>query len=354
MKAQSVAVVIPAYNAQATLAGTLMSVRQQTYRDTEIIVVDDGSKDGTRALADRIAADDPRIHVISQANAGVAAARNTGWQSTGADLIAFVDADDLWAPAKLEKQIAALGAAGDGAGLVYTWYAMIDKDDYVIYRSDEIYYDGDVLDKLFEDNFVGNGSSPLVRRKLLIEVDGFESSLRNNDAQGCEDLMLYCRVAERAGFAVVPEYLVGYRQTAENMSADLPRMLRSWLLVVDEMIGRHPDKAEHLRRGMRRCGRWLAQRAVESGRTNLLMPLARTMARRDVRIAARMLAVDATAAFARPLARKWLPHRHDATSVQPRDQSFALGTRYDAGWGAPAELTAHSSSAAKDAAPISP
>jgi len=80
-----VSVVIPAYNAQATLDETLSSVCAQTHQTLEIIVVDDGSTDGTHALAERHAAADARIRVLHQANAGVAAARNAGWQHSRAE-----------------------------------------------------------------------------------------------------------------------------------------------------------------------------------------------------------------------------------------------------------------------------
>ena len=103
-----VGVVVPAYNAAATLDETLRSVRAQTHRALEIIVVDDGSLDDTAAIARRHAAEDERVRVLCQANAGVAAARNAGWQSSRADLIAFIDADDLWAPTKIERQLQAL------------------------------------------------------------------------------------------------------------------------------------------------------------------------------------------------------------------------------------------------------
>ncbi len=239
-KPAEVAVVVPAYNAQGTLAATIASVRAQSFRDLEIIIVDDGSRDATTAIAEDAARSDPRIRVLSQANAGVAAARNLGWQSTSAPFIAFVDADDLWAADKIERQMAALEQGGPGTGLAYTWYAMIDQHDRIIYKSDPVYHQGDVIDGILSDNFIGNGSAPLVRRSVLTETGGFDPGLRDRDAQGCEDWQFYCRVAGTFRFAVVPDHLVGYRQLPDAMSANLPRMLRSWLLVTDEMMERGP------------------------------------------------------------------------------------------------------------------
>jgi hypothetical protein len=84
---------------------------------------------------------------------------------------------------------------------------------------------------------------------VIEKVGGFDVGLRERNAQGGENWHFYCRVAEVAEFAVVPDHLVGYRQLPDAMSANLPRMLRSWLLVADEMLLRHPDKSDRLRRG---------------------------------------------------------------------------------------------------------
>jgi glycosyltransferase involved in cell wall biosynthesis len=273
MDAPLVSVVIPAYNAAATLDETLRSARSQTHSVLEIVVVDDGSTDGTRSLAQQHAAVDERVQVVTQRNAGVAEARNNGWRRARSDLIAFLDADDLWAPTKIERQLQALQAGGQRVGLVYCWYVRIDGRGSVISATKGARYEGDVLDRLFLDNFVGNGSSPLVRRQALIDANGFESALRNARAEGCEDLLFYCRVAEKHWFAVVPEHLIGYRWLPQNMSNDRPRMLRSWMLVVDEMLARHPQHRKQLIRGLRDYGGWLTRDAVSLGahRQSLLM-----------------------------------------------------------------------------------
>ncbi|MBB6224967.1 glycosyltransferase family 2 protein [Rhizobium leguminosarum] len=329
----SVAVVIPAYNAEQTLSETINSVRNQTHRALDIVVVDDGSKDDTLAIAHEIVKIDPRVRVLKQRNSGVAAARNAGWRSTSADLVAFLDADDLWSPDKIARQLVALESGGPQVGLVYTWYAMIDHNNYVIYRSNEVSVEGDVLDDVLAQNFIGNGSSPLVRRNVLEATGGFDSSLQQRKAQGCEDYLFYCLAAELSHFVVVPDHLVGYRQTPDNMSANLTRMLRSWILVADEMLKRHPDRHFAIRTGLRRCGRWLAQRAVEQGRYSALIGLVATMSRHDKPIAARMLLVDARSKAKTSLKKKirsWLK-QEPYFSPNPNHR-FALGTKYDAGW----------------------
>lgn len=269
-----VSVIIPAYNAGKTIDETLRSVRSQSHCHLEIIVVDDGSLDDTVSVAKQHAAQDCRIEVVRQKNEGVAAARNVGWQHARGDLIAFIDADDLWAPTKIERQLDALISAGEQVGLVYSWYTLIDGESRVIMHGEPAYCNGDVLENIFSGNFIGNGSAVLVRRQALIAARGFERALRAAGAQGCEDYLFYCRVAETYQFAVVPEYLIGYRYLPENMSSNLPKMIRSWMLVVDEMIVRHPDRAANLRSGLCNYGSWILLRALMSGQ---LMYFARSL-----------------------------------------------------------------------------
>ena len=261
---QLVSVVVPAYNVAATIDETLRSVRAQTHRALEIIVVDDGSTDDTRAIAERHAALDDRVQVITQGNAGLAAARNTGWRRAQSDLIAFVDADDLWAPTKIERQVRALKEGGPRVGLVYCWHARIDDQGKIINAAEGPRWEGDVLDRILFGNFVGNGSAALVRRQALTDANGFESKLRAAGAEGCEDFLFYCRVAERYHYAVVTEHLVGYRYLYYNMSSNRPRMLRSWMMVVDELMASSPDRKGVLTRGLRQYSGWLAHDALSN------------------------------------------------------------------------------------------
>src|SRR5688500_7031207 len=101
----TVSVVMPAYNAEATIASAMASVRAQTYAGWELIVVDDGSTDRTAEIAAGAAATDKRIRVIRQRNQGVAAARNAAIEAATGRYLAFLDADDLWLPSKLERQL---------------------------------------------------------------------------------------------------------------------------------------------------------------------------------------------------------------------------------------------------------
>jgi glycosyltransferase involved in cell wall biosynthesis len=287
-----VSVVIPAFNASSTIDETLRSVRSQSHAQLEIIVVDDGSTDGTLAVVQRHAAQDSRITIISQYNAGVAAARNAGWRAACADLIAFIDADDLWAPCKIERQLQAMIDGGERTGLVYSWYAWIDAKSLVRVRSDPIFHTGEVLDYLFQGNFIGNGSSALVRREALVAANGFDSGLQASGAQGCEDLLFYCRVAEEYHFAIVPEYQIGYRDLPNNMSSDMTRMFRSWMLVADEMAARHPDRVALLDQGTRNYARWLFRRALSGGQLGYVASILTLSYERNPSLALKVFARD--------------------------------------------------------------
>jgi glycosyltransferase involved in cell wall biosynthesis len=325
-----VSVIIPAYNASDTIVETLESVRAQSHRALDVIIVDDGSQDATVEIAQQFATQDPRFRVIRQANAGVAAARNHGAAEATSDLLAFVDADDLWTTDKIERQLAALDAAGPETGLCYTWYAMIDGASKIIYRENVRPISGRVLDTLFVNNFVGNGSSALVTRQAFNAAGGFEPALRNAGAQGCEDILFYCRVAEHYAFAVVPDYLVGYRQLPDNMSSNLARMLKSWLMVVDEMAGRHPDKSALLREGVRRYVVWLTRRAVHRRRPAALLAVLARLAPRRPMLAMKMALIEAPRTMLEPLRRPAQASPPVAAPVPtpPADDRFALGRQY--------------------------
>jgi glycosyltransferase involved in cell wall biosynthesis len=105
-----ISVIIPAYNVEVFLSETIVSVLKQTYPVDEVIVVDDGSTDRTADIAESF---DGVVHVIRQDNAGASFARNRALRHASGDIIAFLDADDLWEPHKLERQIAYLAAHPD-------------------------------------------------------------------------------------------------------------------------------------------------------------------------------------------------------------------------------------------------
>ena len=253
-------------NAEHTIAATLDSISRQTHANLDVVIVDDESTDGSVAIVDRKIREDRRVRLVRQNNAGVAAARNTGAAATAASFLAFVDADDLWAPTKIAFQLDALRQGGPTAGLAYCWFASIDQHDRVISFGPQPLVEGDAMKSLCADNWIGNGSSLLIRRTAFEKVGGYDPTLRARGAQGAEDLLMCFRVAEHFAFAVVPRYLVGYRATPGNMSSDSLQMFRSTELVLDEYRQKYPEHAADIEHHLRNARHWFAYRAAATRR----------------------------------------------------------------------------------------
>jgi glycosyltransferase involved in cell wall biosynthesis len=227
-----VTVVVPAYNAEHTIIETLTSIARQSYEALAILVVDDGSTDSTATLVEEFAKHDPRFQLLRKLNGGVASARNEGIRASKSEFIAFIDADDLWHPTKIAKQMAVMSRGGPDLALVYTSFRLIDAEGMVLMSPRKFGIHGWVLHRHLHTNFIGNGSSILVRKSVLMELGGYDPSLRDADAEGCEDMLLQMRVAAHYRFGEVPEYLVGYRRLPGNMSSNTEQMIRSGILAV--------------------------------------------------------------------------------------------------------------------------
>lgn len=245
-----VSVIIPAYNAAATIERTISSVLNQTYADLEILVVDDGSTDGTASLVRRIAGSDRRIILLQKPNGGLVSARNHGISHASGEFIAPIDADDLWHPQKIEKQVTQMRASGEHVGLIYTWARGIDEEDRVLFDVAPWRFRGSVYAALVIRNFVGSGA-PLVRRRCANEVGGYDATLAPRGATCFEDLKFNLDIAERHHFDLVPEFLWGYRFRAGSMSTDTEAMIRSYELIVGEAHARHPELPSQLFRWAR-------------------------------------------------------------------------------------------------------
>jgi glycosyltransferase involved in cell wall biosynthesis len=230
-----VSVVIPAYNAAAFIERTLRSALRQTHSTLEVIVVDDGSTDSTEGLARAAAEGDSRVRIISVPNGGVASARNIGISEAAGEFVAFLDADDLWHPTKIEHQLAALDQVEDAAG-AYVLSRHIDLNDRVIFQHNPILFSGYTFAQHLYCKPVGNGSSLLVRRKSAVAVGGFESSWAARGLGGCEDLDFELKLAAKYPIAAVPLYLVGYRESPGNMSSDKIRMARAAIETISAHI----------------------------------------------------------------------------------------------------------------------
>jgi glycosyltransferase involved in cell wall biosynthesis len=226
-----VSVIVPAWNAKKTLAETLASVAAQTYRNIEIVIVDDGSTDSTADIAREFCRSESRARLISKENGGVAWARNQGIAESRGEWIAPIDSDDLWHQTRLEKMVAAALSAPDKPGFVYCWCRHIDAGGRIKGSGPPWVVDGRGFRQLAYMNAVGNGSSLLASRHALFAIGGYDASLRAERAQGAEDMLVQIRIAREHPVVCVPEYLVGWRVAGGSMSSDLEQMDRSCRLV---------------------------------------------------------------------------------------------------------------------------
>jgi hypothetical protein len=136
---------------------------------------------------------------------------------------------------------------GSSVGLVYAWSLFIDEDDVIIGQYTPYNYlnihsvQGDVYPAMLFTNFIGNASSPLIRRSCFEKLGGYNCELKQQNAQGCEDWDIYLRIAEYYQYRVVPEFLIGYRQLSASMSNSCKSMAKSYELVMANFQQRHPE-----------------------------------------------------------------------------------------------------------------
>lgn len=235
-----VSVVIPAYNSMEYLPQTLANILCQTLQDFEVIVVNDGSSDNiTDWFSENIK--DPRLKLISQPNQGPSIARNTGMSHAQGNYIAFMDADDLWEPTKLAKQVQVLDE-DPKVGLVYTWVSYIDSQGNLTGRIRKHNVNGMVLPTLIQYNLIDCGSVAVVRRECFEKFGGFDQSV-----VPIEDWDMWLRIASQYSFKVISEPLVYYRQHMGSLSGKWKMMEASYHKVLGRFYDSpHPDLA-HLK-----------------------------------------------------------------------------------------------------------
>lgn len=223
-----VSVIVPAFNAAATLAETLASVAAQSHRQLEILIVDDGSNDATRAIALAFCAGEPRARLLSKPNGGVASARNLGLTQAKGRYVAPIDADDLWHAEHLAKCLAV--ATRTGRALVFSLHHRIDSANIIARSGPRVLIEGIAVHRLAYVNMIGNGSAVMMDRAAALSIGGYDERLRARGAEGSEDYLLQLRLAARGPIATTGEYLVGHRQHDRAMSCDAERMTASNVL----------------------------------------------------------------------------------------------------------------------------
>ncbi len=228
----SVSVIIPAYNRERLLGQTLESVLAQTYTDYEVIVVDDGSTDGTRRVAEsyvpRFAG---RLRCGSQPNQGLSAARNTGCREAKGRLLAFLDSDDLWKPEKLAVQVPVLDADAS-IGMVSSMAEVVDVQNARVLRIKPEQRPGTTLRELIE-----RGTAPpstfVARREAMEQVGYFDATI----TKGLEDLDLGFRLAAAGWKLVCLEHpLIRYRLHDANLSSEPVGTYRGYAQAYEKLL----------------------------------------------------------------------------------------------------------------------
>jgi glycosyltransferase involved in cell wall biosynthesis len=233
-----VSVVIPAYNAMTYLPEAVESVLRQTFTNFEVLIIDDGSSDHISEWASQLV--DPRVKLISQENQGLSGARNTGIANAQGEYIAFLDADDLWEPTKLEKQVLCL-EDNPAVGLVHTWMVLVDERGKSTGRVMSSTVEGDAWTQIVEWNKIAC-PSVMVRRCCFKTVGVFDRNLRS-----VEDWDMWIRIASRYPFAVIKEPLAYYRQLPGSMSKNWEVMEQAFHLVIEKAFQSAPLQLLYLK-----------------------------------------------------------------------------------------------------------
>lgn len=219
-----IAVIIPTYNRAGVVGRAIETALAQTLPPEEIIVVDDGSSDGTREVVEAYG---PPVRYIHQQNQGLAASRNTGVRACRSPWVAFIDDDDEWAPGKLEKQAKAIAATPD-AVLCYTGLVCVVKgggSTVIMPNSPDRIYPTIRLRTPFSP------CSVMIRKDALEAVGGFNPRLR-----AAEDWELFMRLVPTGRLAWVPEPLLIVHASPETMSMQSESMLAAELSIMDAML----------------------------------------------------------------------------------------------------------------------
>lgn len=278
-----ISVVIPVYNAAATLAATVRSILAQSEGDFELLLIDDGSTDDSLLLMLRLAAMDERVRVIAHANCGVAATRNKGVELSHGELIAFCDADDLWHPHKLARH-RDLHRGNPAIGASYARIAFIEPDasDSSAARTlSSIVPTPLTVADLLGENPVCTMSNLVVTRDACRAIGGFKVGM-----SFAEDQEWLARAAH-IGIIIsgIDDVLVDYRLSQDGLSVNLDRMYAGWRdLAADYGDPANGEAAEAVY-----C-RYLARRALRSGAT---ARTAREFALRGLKLDARAFLSDA-------------------------------------------------------------
>jgi glycosyltransferase involved in cell wall biosynthesis len=260
-----VSVVMPVFNVEQFVGAAIRSVLTQSLGDLELIVVDDGSTDGTLAVLRQIT--DPRLRLLGGSHGGPAAVLNRAVGAAHGRYVAFLDGDDLWSTDKLACQVEYMEKHRD-ADLTFSLARVIDEDGSDLGPTSRSASAPLSFRDLLVDNIIGNGSSVVARRDALLRAGEFDPAL-----PGCYDLDVWLRLAlPRPGSVhCLPRVLTYYRRRRGQLTKDWRLMELGWRRLLRKMRSLAPSDTEPVRRlASSNMYRYLAYIAYENG--SLLWP----------------------------------------------------------------------------------
>jgi len=250
-----ITVVIPLYQTEALIGEALRSVLDQTFDDFEVVVVDDGSRDRGPDIVR--ACGDGRVRLVQQENRGLAGARNTGIREARGEIVALLDAHDLWMPDKLARHVGHLD--GDPAlDVSFAASRLIDQDGEDVGLVQRPISDRLEAVDFFCRNPVGNGSVPVIRKSALDRIAFFDERFGrvcwfDESFRQSEDIECWTRMVVQGGlrFGYIDEALTLYRVNSGGLSANIEAQLATWRRFRDkvasyapELVARHGGRAE--------------------------------------------------------------------------------------------------------------
>jgi glycosyltransferase involved in cell wall biosynthesis len=229
-----VSVVIPAYNASSTLSETLTSVLDQTFQDFEVIVIDDGSSDGTSEIADECG--DP-VRCFRTTNGGVSNARNRGIAESHGEYVALLDADDTWVPTKLQRQVEVLDSDAQAGGS-YVGVIKVDDGRRELARLPAQSFDDLCRSLLLYSSVIPTSPSSLVLRRDVLDRTGpFDPRFSQ-----CADWDYLLRLSRLTRLKPIDEYLALYRVGRSNMSRNIELLESDTMAVLDRFFSESDSK----------------------------------------------------------------------------------------------------------------
>lgn len=267
MKQPMVTVIIPCYNAEKTIGKTVHSVLNQTYRNYEIVIVNDGSLDKSMEVINDLIDKDRRISLISIINQGVSKARNTGINHAKGEYIAFLDADDLWYPDKLEKQVEYMNNQSD-VGVCFSRVEFISETGESLNQYSNVPAEGLDATGLLNENLTCTTSNIICRKRVINEVGTFNTTMSFS-----EDQEWLLRVVLLSSWKIIglQDIHVCYRTNPGSLSSQLSRMEQGWELLVEQVRHYAPEFiAQHYKCAKAINYRYLARRSLRQGDTPLV------------------------------------------------------------------------------------